>query len=244
MKYAVISDIHGNLEALNAVLKDIRRRGVDSVLCLGDVVGYYPNPHECIELVRDSAAHCVAGNHDYAAIDRTDTSCFTYFAFSAMEWTKARIAGGDYEFLSGLPLTCEVGDDIFLVHSSPCEPDQFSYVFPDNENSVFEAFTNLTRRVTFIGHTHWPSIMYQEGDTVKLHSETSVGIDDGCAYLINVGSVGQPRDFDSRSCYAIYDAGVGIVSLHRVAYNYRVTQKKIRENELPVFLAERLEKGR
>jgi predicted phosphodiesterase len=244
MKYAVISDIHGNLEALHAVLRDIRRRGIDTVLCLGDIVGYYPNPRQCIELVRDNAAFCVAGNHDYGAIEKTDTSCFTYFAFTAMEWTKGQIAGADREFLSALPLTCEVGDDILLVHSSPSEPDQFSYVFPDNEYSVFEAFSHLTRRVTFIGHTHWPSIMYQEGDTVMLNSETTVGIEDNCTYLINVGSVGQPRDFDSRSCYAIYDASVGIVSLHRVAYNYKVTQKKIVEHELPAFLAERLEKGR
>ncbi|MCL2182384.1 MAG: metallophosphatase family protein [Chitinispirillia bacterium] len=243
MKYAVISDIHGNLEALNAVLKDIRRRRADKVFCLGDIVGYYPNPRQCIELISAHAARCVAGNHDYAAIERTDTSCFTYFAFSAMEWTKQHLTDADKDFLSALPLTCEE-ENIYLVHSSPCDPERFSYVFPDNEYSVIEAFSHLTRHVNFIGHTHCPSIMYQEGDRVILHSETSVGIEEDCLYLINVGSVGQPRDFDSRSCYALYDTDKGIISLHRVSYNYRVTQKKVRECGLHAFLAERLEKGR
>jgi predicted phosphodiesterase len=243
MKYAIISDIHGNLEALSAVLKDIRRRRADAVFCLGDIVGYYPNPRQCIELVSAHAARCIAGNHDYAAIGKTDTSCFTYFAFSAMEWTKQHLIDSDRDFLSALPLTHEEGD-MFFAHSSPCEPDKFSYVFPDNEYSVFEAFSHLTHRLNFIGHTHWPSIMYQEGDQVFLTSETSIGVEEGNTYLINVGSVGQPRDFDSRSCYAMYDNEKEIVSLHRVGYNYRATQKKIKDCDLHPFLAERLEKGR
>jgi diadenosine tetraphosphatase ApaH/serine/threonine PP2A family protein phosphatase len=243
LKYAVISDIHGNLEALNAVLKDIKKRGADTTICLGDIVGYYPNPRQCIELVSSHAPLCVAGNHDYAAVGKTDTSNFTYFAFSAMEWTKQRLTDADKAFLNAMPLTRDIGD-MFFVHSSPCSPERFSYVFPDNEYSIIEAFGHLTRRMNFIGHTHWPFIMYQEGDSVILHSETSVCIEIGRVYLINVGSVGQPRDFDSRSCYAIYDTQSGVVSLHRVAYNYKVTQKKVKENNLHAFLAERLEKGR
>jgi predicted phosphodiesterase len=243
MKYAIISDIHGNLEALNAVFKDIRRRGADATVCLGDIVGYYPNPRQCIELVRARASVCVAGNHDYAAVERTDTSNFTYFAFSAMEWTKQNIADADRSFLSALPLTAETGD-MFFVHSSPCDPDRFTYVFPDNEYSVVEAFGHLSHKLNFIGHTHWPHIMYQEGERVILLSETTAKVELGRKYLINVGSVGQPRDFDNRSCYAIYDTEKETVSLHRVSYNYKVTQKKVRENGLHLFLAERLEKGR
>jgi len=243
MKYAVISDIHGNLEALNAVLKDIKRRGADVVACLGDIVGYYPDPKRCIELVQANARHCVAGNHDYAAIGKTDTSCFTYFAYSALEWTKQRLNDAGREFLNSLPLTVDI-DGIFLTHASPSDPEKFTYVFPDNEYSVFEAFSSLTRPITFIGHTHWASIMVQEGDKVVLCPDSRVEIKEGNIYLINVGSVGQPRDFDNRSCYAIYDTEKKEVSLHRVAYNYRATQKKIRENGLHAFLAERLEKGR
>jgi diadenosine tetraphosphatase ApaH/serine/threonine PP2A family protein phosphatase len=243
MKYAIISDIHGNIEALNAVLRDIKRRGADVTVCLGDIVGYYPNPRQCVDIVRARAAVCVAGNHDYAAVERTDTSNFTYFAFSAMEWTKRNISDHDRAFLSAMPLTAEKGD-MFFVHASPCEPEKFSYVFPDNEYSVVEAFGSLTHKLNFIGHTHVPSIMYQEGERVILLSETANRIELGRKYLINVGSVGQPRDFDNRACYAIYDTDKETVSLHRVAYNYKVTQKKVLENSLHAFLAERLEKGR
>ena len=243
MKYAVISDIHGNLEALNAVLKDIKRRGADVIVCLGDIVGYYPDPRRCIELVKSNAKHSVAGNHDYAVMGKTDTSCFTYFAYSALEWTKQHLTESDKAFLNTLPLTVEL-DGLSFTHASPRDPEKFSYVFPDNEYSVFEAFSCLTQPITFIGHTHWPSVMVQEGDKIILQSSSRVEIKEGNIYLVNVGSVGQPRDFDNRSCYAIYDSEAKEVELHRVAYNYKVTQKKIRDNGLHTFLAERLEKGR
>jgi len=243
MKYAVISDIHGNLEALNAVLKDIKKRRADVIVCLGDVVGYYPDPGRCIELITDHANLCVAGNHDYAAIGMTDTSSFTYYALAAIEWTRERLTKDDKEYLMALPLTFE-HDDLFFTHSSPAEPSKFSYVLPDNEESVFNAFKNLTHRISFIGHTHWPSILSKEADEIILHSGSSIEIREECSYLINVGSVGQPRDYDPRSCYALYDTKKKTLSLRRIKYNYRVTQKKIRENNLPAFLAERLEKGR
>ena len=243
MKYAVISDIHGNLEAICAVLKDIKKRRADVVICLGDVVGYYPDPGRCIELVRTHSAHCVAGNHDCAAIGMTDTSCFTYYAFAAIEWTRQHLTQSDKEYLHSLPLTFEQ-DDLFFAHASPVNPRKFSYVFPDNEDSISEVLKNMMHRINFIGHTHWPFILSKEADRVVLHSGSTVEIRGECSYLINVGSVGQPRDFDNRSCYALYDTDKGTVSLRRVKYNYKVTQKKIRENNLPMFLAERLEKGR
>ena len=243
MKYAVISDIHGNLEALNAVLKDIKKCRVDVIVCLGDIVGYYPDPRRCIELVKAHCAHCVAGNHDCAAIGVTDTSCFTYYAFAAIEWTRQRLTDSDKEYLMTLPLTIE-HDGLFFTHSSPADPAKFPYVFPDNEDTISSAFRNLTHHVNFIGHTHWPFVLLRESDEIKMHSGSSVEIRKKCSYLINVGSVGQPRDYDHRSCYALYDTKKGVISLRRVKYNYKITQKKIRENNLPVFLAERLERGR
>ncbi len=243
MKYAIISDIHGNLEALNAVLKDIKHRSIDEIICLGDIVGYYPDPQKCIDLVRSNVTCCVAGNHDYAAIGKIDTSNFTYYAHTAMEWTKHHLSESDANFLKTLPLTIEK-DEMFFTHSSPSNPQDWVYVFPDSEDAVFEAFNSLVHRVNFIGHTHWPSIMIQELDRVVLHSEHTIQLADECSYLINVGSVGQPRDFDNRSCYAIYDTDKQVISLMRVSYNFKVTQKKIRDNNLPIFLAERLEKGR
>jgi predicted phosphodiesterase len=243
MRYAIISDIHGNAEALQAVLKDIKDRSIDSIVCLGDIVGYYPDPEDCIELVKKHADLCVAGNHDYAAIGRIDTQNFTYYAFAAMEWTKQNISENAKEFLRSLPLTIEK-DNMFFTHSSPSNPRDWAYVFPDSEEAVFEAFNSLVFQLNFIGHTHWPSIMIQENERIMLHSEHAIKIHDQNFYLINVGSVGQPRDFDSRSSYCIYDSDLNEISILRIPYDYSVTQKKIKENHLPLFLSERLEKGR
>jgi len=243
MKYAIISDIHGNVEALQAVLKDIKSRSIDTIICLGDIVGYYPDPERCIELVRDNVTDCVAGNHDYAAINRIDIQTFTYYAYAAMEWTRNHLSDPAKEFLGSLPLTIEK-NGVFFTHSSPSNPKDWIYVFPDSEDAVFEAFNSLVFRLNFIGHTHWPSIMIQEEDKIILHSEHSIKLDKNNFYLINVGSVGQPRDFDSRCCYAIYDSDHQEVALARVSYDYSITQKKILENNLPAFLAQRLEKGK
>jgi predicted phosphodiesterase len=243
MRYAIISDIHGNVEALNAVLNDIKKRSVDTIVCLGDIVGYYPDPERCIDLVKKEVDYCVAGNHDYAAIGRIDTQNFTYYAYAAMEWTKQNLSDRAKEYLLTLPLTVSLGN-MFFTHSSPSNPQDWVYVFPDSEETVFEAFNSLVYGLNFIGHTHWPSIMIQQDDRIILHSEHTIGLVDSHFYLINVGSVGQPRDFDSRSCYALYDDEKKEIVLIRVEYDYRITQKKIREKHLPVFLAERLEKGR
>jgi predicted phosphodiesterase len=243
MRYAIISDIHGNVEALQAVLADMKTRSVDEIVCLGDIVGYYPDPEKCIELVRNNVKYCVAGNHDYAAINKIDIQTFTYYAFVAMEWTRNHISKNAMEFLSSLPLSIEQ-DGLYFTHSSPSNTQDWIYVFPDSEEAVFEAFNSLVHRLNFIGHTHWPSIMIQEDDKIILCSEHTVKLNPDNFYLVNVGSVGQPRDFDSRSCYAIYDSDIDEITLVRVAYDYSVTQKKIIENNLPGFLAERLEKGK
>jgi predicted phosphodiesterase len=243
MRYAIISDIHGNVEALEAVLADIKKRNIDSIVCLGDIVGYYPDPEACVELVKKNVDFCVAGNHDYAAIEKIDIQTFTYYAFVAMEWTRNNISDNAKKFLSSLPLSLE-RNGIYFTHSSPSSTQDWIYVFPDSEEAVFEAFNSLTHRLNFIGHTHWPSIMIQEDDKIILYSEHTITLNGQNFYLINVGSVGQPRDFDSRSCYAVYDSKTEEVSLIRVPYDYTITQKKIIEKNLPVFLAQRLEKGK
>jgi len=243
MKYAVISDIHGNLEALMAVLKDIKKRRADVIVCLGDIVGYYPDPCRCIELVTAHCTYCVAGNHDFAAVGMTNTNSFTYYALAAIEWTKERLTEYDKEFLSFLPMTFQF-EDILFTHASPADPPKFSYVFPDNEDSIFNAFKNMNCRINFIGHTHWPFMLVKEGEEIALSQGSTIELNEESSYLINVGSVGQPRDYDNRSCYALYDTKKRTITLRRVKYNYKITQKKIRENNLPVFLAERLEKGR
>jgi diadenosine tetraphosphatase ApaH/serine/threonine PP2A family protein phosphatase len=243
MRYAILSDIHGNVEALTAVLHDIAGRSIDKIVCLGDVVGYYPDPEECVALVRQNVALTVAGNHDYAAIGKIDTSNFTYYAYVAMEWTKRHISPDAKKFLESLPLTIEE-DGLFFTHASPSNPSEWVYVFPDSEEAVFHAFSSLVHRINFIGHTHWPSIMIADDDKIMLRSEHEAHLEQNLIYLINVGSVGQPRDFDPRSSYAIYDTEKADVSILRVSYDYTITQQKIAQNSQPDFLADRLEKGR
>ncbi|MFP4416877.1 MAG: metallophosphoesterase family protein [Chitinispirillaceae bacterium] len=244
MRYAIISDIHGNLAALESVLDNIQNHSVDSIICLGDIVGYYPDPTRCVELVQEHATYSVAGNHDYAAIGKLDHRNFTLYAYVAMEWTKKHLSDNARKFLTTLPLKIEM-DDMFFTHSSPCNPQDFSqYVFPDSDEAIFEAFSSLVRKVNFIGHTHWPSIMLQDDDRIVLHGEDTIHINGNHYYLINVGSVGQPRNFDPRSCYAIYDTEEKTVELMRVKYDFSITQRRIAEAHLPEFLANRLAKGR
>ncbi len=244
MRYAVISDIHGNVDALEAVLADISTRSIDISVCLGDIVGYYPDPEKCVSLVREHVTYALAGNHDYAAIGRLDHRNFTFYAYVAMEWTKEHLSAGAKEYLESLPIKIEM-EGMFFTHSSPSNPQDFAqYVFPDSDEAIFEAFSSLVHKINFIGHTHWPSIMLQDDDRIILHNEDSIVINDDNYYLINVGSVGQPRNFDPHSCYAVYDSETREISLVRVAYDYSVTQKKVIKNNLPSFLAARLSKGR
>jgi predicted phosphodiesterase len=244
MRYAILSDIHGNVDALKAVLRDIESHNVDTVICLGDIVGYYPDPELCVKLVKKYVTYSVAGNHDYAAIGKIDHSNFTFFAFVAMEWTKKHLSDVAREYLTSLPITLKM-DGMFFTHSSPSNPQDFTrYVFPDSDEAIFEAFSSLVHRVNFIGHTHWPSIMVQNDDRIILHNEHCVEIDQNHYYLINVGSVGQPRNFDPRSCYALYDTQAARLTLKFVEYDYTITQQKVIKNNLPHFLAYRLSKGR
>lgn len=243
MRYAVISDIHGNAEALRAVLDDIESRDIDVVLCLGDIVGYYPDPELCVELVRQYAAYSVAGNHDYAAIGRIDTNNFTCYAFEAMEWTKKMLSEESKKYLSLLPMSVKM-DGMLFTHSSPASPASFIYIFPNSEKAILEAFSSMVHHINFIGHAHWPFIMTQEDLQIIRCQEKNIEIYSDGYYLINVGSVGQPRNFDHSSSYAVFDTDLSLISLIAVEYDYTVTQRKVLENNLPPFLAERLAKGR
>ncbi|MBN1982058.1 MAG: metallophosphoesterase family protein [Chitinivibrionales bacterium] len=276
MRYALISDIHGNLEALQAVLSDIQQRSIDVIACLGDIVGYYPDPNSCVQLIQKYNILAVAGNHDYAAIGRIKTHNFTYYAYEAMDWTKKNLSTESKQFLESLPLRMEM-NGLFLTHSSPSSPERFSYIFPSSEKTVISAFTAMAHRLNFIGHTHWPFVICRPADShsIEVHEEPKAEADHGHShtklnhpihlpdgsvihrltdvntiinpnsyYLINVGSVGQPRNHDYRCCYVVYDSDDAGVTFIRVHYDYTVTQRKVIDNSLPSFLAERLAKGK
>ncbi|GAA4437008.1 metallophosphoesterase family protein [Bremerella cremea] len=232
MKTAVVSDIHGNLEALTAVLADIESQQVDRIYCLGDVVGYGPNPRECVDIVR-SFDLCILGNHDQAAL--FDPEGFSQGAEQAIFWTRRQLeTGGSQEealsrwhFLCGLPRTHQEERRLF-VHGSARNPLS-EYVFPEDiyNPKKLEKIFSLIPNVCFQGHTHVPGVFYESAQFVSPKDfENSTYYFNGEKAMINVGSVGQPRDGDPRSCYVIVDEKS--VTFRRVEYDQNITADKIR----------------
>ncbi len=243
MRYAIIADIHANLAAFNAVLDDIERQGgAERVWCLGDVVGYGPDPHECIEVLRQINHVCVAGNHDWAAIDKINTSEFNPDAAAACHWTAQQLNHEDIEYLRNLPLVIEE-DDFTLVHGSPREPI-WEYLL--STGIAKENFPYFKSQFCLVGHSHVPLVFSYSQDGVCSFSQflTNVGLALGKSRLIiNPGGVGQPRDSDPRASYAIYDNQTRLVRLYRVPYDVRCTQDKMIKYGLPMRLVARLSYG-
>lgn len=242
MKTAVISDVHGNFEALRAVLEEIERLDVDDLFSLGDAVGYGPEPQACVDLLRREASVNIMGNHDAAAVGMTDAAHFNVNARRAVEWTRRTLDEEAAAFLSALPYTrCREG--ILLAHASPGEPGAWHYVTTMEDAAL--CFDSFTEESCFVGHTHVPFIVSQRPDgSVEATESGGSVLEEGCRYLVNVGSVGQPRDRDSRASYALVDTGEGTVEIRRVPYDISKTQELMRRHELPPFLIERLESGR
>ncbi|MCK4251938.1 metallophosphoesterase family protein [candidate division WOR-3 bacterium] len=242
MKAAIISDIHSNLEALQAVIKDIKKRRIKRILCLGDLVGYGANPDECIELCMRETKIIVAGNHDWAAIGKTDISVFNPVAAEAIRWTQKNISKKNFNRLNKLELI-ETVDSILLVHASPQKPEQWDYLFTlDEFKRQFEFFKT---QVCFVGHSHIPSVVFQEANGyTDFLRDNPFPLIDNRKYIINIGSVGQPRDLDPRASYAIYDGNNKSIDIIRLDYNIPLAQQKIIDAGLPEVLADRLLAGR
>ncbi len=249
-RVAIISDIHANLEALEAVLADIDEQGASEVLCLGDVVGYGIDPEACIDIVERRCAVCLCGNHDWAAVN--SAIGFNQMARRAIEYTQAllkpgRLAGKRtarrWNFLQNLPHEHRI-DDWLLVHGSPRDP-VMEYIFPEDVDIApekMEAVFAEVPRVCFVGHTHLPGVFTED---LVFRSPAQLG---GSYYLgqekavVNVGSVGQPRDGDPRGCYALI--GDDTVTFRRVAYDLQKTMEKVRSSPLDNLCAERLALGK
>jgi predicted phosphodiesterase len=242
MKYGFFSDVHANLEALKACIIDFRSEKLDKVYFLGDAVGYGPNPDECIKLIDEIAEVKLMGNHDYAALGLMETEYFNQYAAESMGWTKNSISEKTMEIMSDFELTHIIGE-ILLVHSSPREPENWHYIL-DMEDAE-ENFEFFTQKICLLGHTHRPYIVFKsDSEEAVLSKETEVIIEPEYRYLVNIGSVGQPRDGDPRSCYLIYDTEAGTLSLKRVQYDVKSTQKVMAEIGLPEYLIDRLAVGR
>jgi len=243
MRYAIIADIHANLAAFTAVLNDIKRcGGTEEVWCLGDVVGYGPDPHQCIELLRQQNHICVAGNHDRAAIGRISTSDFNLEAAAACHWTAQQLSPEDIDYLDSLPLVIEKSD-FTLVHGSPREPI-WEYLL--STDAAEENLAYFQSQFCLVGHSHVPLIFeYSEegiGSLREFPADTTLTLTKN-RLIINPGSVGQPRDGDSRASYAIYDSENRTVTHHRVPYDIEATQVRMMEYRLPTRLVTRLSYG-
>lgn len=240
MIYAILADIHGNLAAFRAVLDDIARGGgVDQLWCLGDVVGYGPDPAACIALLRQQPHLCVAGNHDWAAVGRVDVSDFNPDAAAACRWTGEQLSTEDAEYLQGLPLTL-TRDRFTIVHGSPREPI-WEYV-----TSVYSArdnFDHFDTAYCLLGHSHVPCVFERIDGGCVLEQMPAVLELGESRLIINPGGVGQPRDGDPRAAYAIYDEDAGAIYHYRIPYDIEHTQRRMRDEGLPGFLVERLGHG-
>jgi diadenosine tetraphosphatase ApaH/serine/threonine PP2A family protein phosphatase len=240
MLHAILSDIHGNLEALQAVLEDIDRRGVTRIVCLGDFVGYGASPNECIEVLRPRIEAAVAGNHDLAACGRLKLGYFNPDAASAARWTDVQLSDVNRAYLETLPFSIR-WRGMLLVHSSPSSPGEWHYVLsPADAEEEMRAYEES---VCLIGHSHYPGTFDWNSRSIRYTREPAIRLEQGHRYLVNVGSVGQPRDGDARAAYLLYDDGVRVVTHVRLDYDIPVAMQRIVEAGLPRFLAERLRWG-
>jgi predicted phosphodiesterase len=240
MNYAVISDVHSNLEALEVVLKDIAKKKIKNILFLGDAVGYGPNPNECIETLKAACRIMLAGNHDCAVTGLTDIEYFNENARAAIEWTTSVITRHNFDLLKSLPLIKVLPkENILLVHSTPKSPDEWHYLLSLRDAEV--NFHFFEHRICFLGHSHNAFIIERLPSGEMVIYKDAVKIGKAERYIINAGSVGQPRDGDPRACYAIIDNEK--IELIRLEYDIEKTQRKMREAGLPLPLIERLERG-
>jgi len=241
VRYAVLSDVHGNLEALRAVLADVADC-TDAVFCLGDVVGYGADPAACVDLVGERCHAVVAGNHERAVAGQLDLDWFNPYARAAAEWTRERLDDDAGAWLGALPLVREV-EDATLVHASPAAPDEWEYLVSAEDG--FAAFGAFGTRVCFVGHSHIPRVWSSGswGRDWEPHPR-EIAVEAGRRYIVNVGSVGQPRDRDPRAAYVLWDTDRRRIAVRRILYDVGAARAKIVAAGLPRFLADRLGDGR
>ena len=240
MLHAVVSDIHGNLEALEAVLADLDQHRPASIACLGDFVGYGASPNECIERLRPRIEVAVAGNHDLAACGRLKLGYFNSEAASAARWTDQNLTSENRAYLQGLPFSARWRHSL-LVHASPSQPDEWHYVLSPLEAEA--EMSSFSETLCLIGHSHFPGTFDRDSSRVRYTRAADVRMERGHRYLVNVGSIGQPRDGDPRAAYLLYDDRERTLRHVRLEYDVDGAMRRIRDAGLPQFLAERLRWG-
>ncbi len=240
MRYAILSDIHANYDALEAVLKELEKENIDQYVCVGDIVGYGAEPDRCVDKIKDLVVACVAGNHDFATIEKTNIEFFNAYAKEATLWTRQRLSEENKKYLEDLKLVEEI-NGFTIVHGTLYAPALFDYI-----QTTFDAYLSLQvldKQLCFVGHSHVPISFFLD-DAVTYSVESEIELKPGTKAIINVGSVGQPRDDNPKAAYAIYDTEKSKVWIKRAEYDVESAAKKIEEAGLPEILGERLKYGR
>ncbi len=238
MIITIVSDIHANLPALKTAVNNLGT--CDKIASLGDIIGYGPNPVECIDWVKKNTDISIKGNHDSALCNDSDLNKFNEYAREAIYISKKIIPELQYDYICKLPLTDKI-DDILFVHASPYAPESWGYIM--SKAQMYYILKEQKHKVTFIGHSHVPFIAELKDDDMRMLGG-KMEMKPGAKYLVNVGSVGQPRDGDNRLSYAVFDTDKASIEIKRIKYDFKETQRMMRELGLPEFLIERLEYGR
>ncbi|HEC93205.1 MAG TPA: metallophosphoesterase [Candidatus Atribacteria bacterium] len=244
MKIGIISDIHSNSEALDNVLKDVKE--IDEFICLGDIVGYGADPNYCIRRMKELNCRCIAGNHDFGAVGKLDINYFNYAAREAILWTSQKLDNNSIRYLLNLSENLTIRGEIYAVHGSPREP-MWEYILDENTANLI--FNRYDFNIYFIGHSHLAGYFSFDKNSgrinyTNLNNGGNIEIDKNKRYIINCGSVGQPRDGNPKASYGIYDINSQKIVINRVSYPIYLTQRKIINAGLPEVLAERLSFGR
>lgn len=240
MRYGIFSDVHSNLEAFQSVIKEMEGQGLDAYICAGDIVGYGADPPQCIKLTKEITYNVICGNHDWASVGLFDTAYFNRYAKEAVCWTGEVLDQAEKDYLKSLKVTHEEKNFV-VVHGSLKEPERFHYIL--DLYGAFENFSAMQTRLCFVGHTHSPIIFLKSGGNITYSMSPKIKLAENTSYIVNVGSVGQPRDGDPRACYVVYNEDDNTVEIKRVPYDIKKAQIKILNAGLPPLLAERLGVG-
>ncbi|HEX8703876.1 MAG TPA: metallophosphoesterase family protein [Myxococcaceae bacterium] len=239
MRIAVISDIHSNIEALTEVLRTADRHKVDRIVSLGDIVGYGASPNECCDLVRSVTEVTLLGNHDAAVAGRMDYSYYYDAARHALDWSASVLTDDNLSWLRSLPYTYRMGE-VGFCHGSPIEPRAYEYIFALEQARELTPYVAELPEVTFIGHSHLCKAFAIGNGEVNDVVAQKFGIRRGYKYIISVGSVGQPRDYDNRACFVICDTDARTVEYTRVEYDIETSAQKIFDADLALNFGKRL----
>ena len=242
MRYGVFGDIHANLHAFSAVLDAYESERIDTYLCTGDLVGYGAFPKECIDLTRERCAHVVAGNHDFAVCGRLTLEFFNTYAKAAVLWTREALSKEDMDYLRDLPLMADVDPTVTLAHATIYDAYTFDYI--QTQYDAHLSLKELGTQCGFVGHSHIPITFALKNQAVSWTMEPTIDLDTCEKVLVNVGSVGQPRDENPMAAYAILDTQEREICIKRVEYDIDAAVAAIAKHNLPDILGERLRLGK